>query len=167
MYTSVALSCLVVAFKLATLLYSCFHFYFWMTQNSCGLFISFSQFLLNVGRRCRNIAPSYLGCFRLAGLSTVPACANERCLNVLQGSRQPWLPAVMEWSWTPTSTRIGRGEYRHGSTSQPGRSAGKCCYTATYRASSISPVSYLVLSWFIINLTVRPMYVLDCHFLKT
>lgn len=58
-------------------------------------------------------------------------CAGERAwlypcgFAILQGSKQPWPLAGMEWFWTHTFTKTGRKECAPGSTSQPGRSAGE------------------------------------------
>lgn len=58
-------------------------------------------------------------------------CAGERAwldpcgFAVLQGRKQPWPLAGMEWFWTHTFTKTGRKECAPGSTSQLGRSAGE------------------------------------------
>lgn len=113
-------------------------------------------------------------------------CAGERAwldpcgFAVLQGSKQPWPLAGMEWFWTHTFTKTGRKECAPGSTSQLGRSAGEndmltqgrrvhffilqCCQPATLPLDCCSMLTYFYIHLSMINV-VRSLW-LKCIFSK-
>lgn len=100
-------------------------------------------------------------------------CAGERAWSdpcgfaVLQGSKQPWPLAGMEWFWTHTFTKTGRKECAPGSTSQLGRSAGENDMLTRGRRvhlDSCSMLRYFYIHLSMINV-VRSLW-LKCIFSK-